>query len=125
MLIETSSDLIRSVVSARTAAGVPVSAATLINDCVLTVSADGLSLFRSLKDISDPLGNGLLHAVSIPESFVMPTDLVDYILDHRAGYVGLVEGKVLLIGLNDVRMFSNSSDALRNRNEIVRMPLAQ
>jgi len=29
----------------------------------------------------------------------------------------------LLIGLNDVRLFAGPEDALRNRNEIVRLPL--
>jgi len=46
------------------------------------------------------------------------------VLEHRAGYVGLAGGFVLLITLNDVQLFGSKEDALRNRNEIARLSLA-
>lgn len=123
MLIETSSNLVREHYPCILASGVEAEVAELINDRVLTISSDSLALFRSRMDVSDPLGNGLLHVVGIPAGFHF-TSPAPYIVEHCAGYVGLTDGKVLLVGLNDARLFANKRDALSNRSEIVRIPLA-
>ncbi|MCY0964465.1 hypothetical protein [Parathalassolituus penaei] len=124
MLIENNSNLIRGVFATTLASGASVDVAELVNDRFLAVASESLSLFSTRKAVSDPLGNGLLQRVGIPESDWLLAEDGDFILEHRAGYVGLCSGKVLLIGLNDARLFSGPADALRNRNEIVRIPLA-
>lgn len=125
MLIENNSNLIRNVFAARLASGARVDVAELINNRFLAVAADSLSLFSSRVAVSDALGNGLLQRVSIPEpDWLVADDQGGLIMEHRAGYVGLAGGKVLLIGLNDARLFAGPADALRNRDEIARIALA-
>ncbi|MFC3681524.1 hypothetical protein [Bacterioplanoides pacificum] len=123
MLIENSSDLIQSVEQAQLPSGKPADLATLVNGQVLVVSEDALAVYRSVADVSDELGNGLRASVSIPSAYTLPVQTQAFIQEHRAGYVGLSDGRVLLITLNDVQMFPSKQDALRNQNEVVRLPL--
>jgi len=122
VLIEESSNLIRECHRVRLLSSQEAEAAMLINNTVLVVAEDALALFSSLDAIGDPLGNGFLGSVAIPEGSQLEGG-DPYIATHRAGFAGLVDGKALLIGLNDVRLFAGPEDALRNRNEIVRLPL--
>lgn len=122
MLIEESSNLIRECQRVTLASSQEAEAAMLINNTVLVVAEDALALFSSLEAVGDPLGNGFLGSVAIPEAHCLSGGY-PYIATHRAGFVGLSDGKALLIGLNDVRLFAGPEDALRNHNEIVRLPL--
>ncbi|MAD44997.1 MAG: hypothetical protein CMI02_00315 [Oceanospirillaceae bacterium] len=122
MLIENTSDLIRQVTSLTLASGIPAEAASLINDTVLVITADTLALYRTLEQVGDPLGNGLIRSVSLDTP--LEADDGHFIREHRAGYVGLCDGAVLLITLNDVQLFSSKEDALHNRNERLRLSLA-
>jgi len=122
MLIENSSDLIAAVEHISLANGTAADAAQLVNGCVLLISADALALYRSKAQVGDPLGNGLIRSVSLTQP--LQADGGEFILEHKAGYVGLCGGPVLLITLNDIQMFSSKEDALRNRNELLRMSLA-
>ena len=71
---------------------------------------------------ADALGNGLIASVTLPHT--LPAENDRLVLEHRAGYVGLAGGFVLLITLDDVQLFGSKEDALRNRNEIARLSLA-
>lgn len=122
MLIENSSDLIREVHQGRLASGKAVDLACLVNGQVLAISDDALALFARLDDVADELGNGLIRSVTIPEPFQL-SHSDGYLQEHRAGYVGLSDGRVLLITLNDVQMFPSKQDALRNQGEITRIAL--
>ena len=103
-------------------ANVPVSVATLMNGTALVVAKNSLSLYRNASQVGDALGNGLVNSVTLP---IELTELNhQFIAEHRAGYVGLNGGYVLLITLNDVQLFPSKEDALHNRNEIARLSLA-
>ena len=123
MLIENRSDLIRSVTQGQLASGQAADIAQLINGQVLVISQDALALYTDAKWVGDALGNGLKASVSIPEGYHLDDAGAGFIEEHRAGYVGLAQGRVLLITLNDVQMFPSKEDALRNQNELVRLPL--
>jgi hypothetical protein len=123
MLIENTSDLIQSVQVSRLASGKRVDLAQLINGQVLAISDDSMALYRRFEDIHDELGNGLCRSVAIPAEFHLSLQGDVYLQEHKAGYVGLSDGRVLLITLNDVQMFPSKQDALRNQNEIVRLAL--
>ena len=99
-----------------------IAIATLINGTALVVAPDSMSLYRSADKVGDELGNGLIASVKLPVTLSAPDGIL--ILEHKAGYVGLAEGYVLLITLNDVQLFANKNDALRNQNEIARLSLA-
>ncbi|WP_221801024.1 hypothetical protein [Oceanobacter mangrovi] len=102
--------------------GAPVDVATLINGCLLVIAADALALYREGADLRDPLGNGLIRSAVMPEICHMAA-AGGFVQEYRAGYVGLANDLVLLIGLNDVRLFLNKQDALRNMNEQLRLSL--
>ena len=127
MLIENTSDLIRNISQVTLSNGAQADAASLINDTVLVVAADALALYRTVEQVGDPLGNGLIRSVPLTDILDEPLPANEagrFIAEHRAGYVGLAGGRVLLITLNDVQMFSSKEDALRNHNELVRLSLA-
>ncbi|UTW48977.1 hypothetical protein [Bacterioplanoides sp. SCSIO 12839] len=123
MLIENSSDLIQSVQPGSLSSGKRVDLAVLVNGQVLVISDDALALFVRPEDVGNELGNGLIRSVALPEAFCLPLENDRYLQEHRAGYVGLSDGRVLLITLNDVQMFPSKQDALRNQNEVTRMKL--
>ncbi len=122
MLIENTSDLIVRTEQRQLPSGVPVDLAGLQNGTVLAIGADALALYRSFEAVGDALGNGLIASVTLPRTLAAENG--GFVLEHRAGYVGLAGGFVLLITLNDVQLFSSKEDALRNRNEIARLSLA-
>ena len=123
MLIENTSDLIRSVEPGQLPSGKRVDLAQLINGQVLAISDDALALFNRIEDVGDELGNGLKASVAIPDDYILPLEQDRYLQEHKAGYVGLSGSRVLLITLNDVQLFPSKQDALANRNEITRLPL--
>ena len=122
MLIENTSDLIRQVEHRVLPSGAVVDVANLINGTFLVIAADSLSLYRTAAQVGDPLGNGLIASVALPVS--LPLQNGRFLQEHRAGYVGLSGGYVLLITLNDAQVFVSKEDALRNRNELARLSLA-
>ncbi|MEK9711256.1 MAG: hypothetical protein VW258_01705 [Thalassolituus sp.] len=122
MLIETTSDLIRSYSAVTLADGREACEAVLINDNALVISADSIALFRRAGDCTSELSGGFMRSFDFSLNVQLDSP---FILDHRAGYVGLSTGAVLLIGLNDVRMYPGKADALRNQNCIGELSLAQ
>ncbi|ASP38639.1 hypothetical protein CHH28_08090 [Bacterioplanes sanyensis] len=124
MLLQNSSDLIERQQRTRLANGDVVDLAWLINGQVLAVSANALALYSRAEAVHDELGNGLLASVAIPAELSLSLQDGGYIQEHRAGYVGLSDQRVLLITLNDVQLFASKQDALRNQNERARLPLA-
>lgn len=121
MIIGNSSDLI-SALRHSEVSGHTVAIATLINGTALVVAPDSMSLYRSADKVGDELGNGLIASLRLPITLSAPNGVL--IVEHKAGYVGLADGHVLLITLNDVQLFTNKNDALRNQHEIARLSLA-
>lgn len=122
MLIENSSNLIAAHTVLTLPNGLVVDQAELINGNALVIGADSLSLYRRPNDCLDSLGNGFIRSIAFPGDFSLSATPI--ITQHTAGYVGLCQGAALLIGLNDVRLFRSKEDALRNRDEICRLSLA-
>lgn len=125
MLIESSSDLISHLASVTMPNGIAGHEATLINGNAVVVTHKELALFRKAGDCVDPLGNGFIRSVVIPRENHIATDADQspFIVEHRAGYVGLADGQVLLITLNSIQMFPSKHAALRNENQIVELSL--
>lgn len=91
------------------------------NGSVLVISSEALAYYKSIEAISDPLGNGLVELVEL-SSPVHPSEN-GFVLEYRAGFVGLTDDFVLLITPNDIQLFADKNDALRNQNEIARLQL--
>lgn len=122
MVIESSSDLIRSWHTVILADGRSAAEAELINGNALVISDDGIALFRKPNDCVNPLSGGLIRHAAFPAN--LPVPVSPFIERHRAGFVGLTGGLALLIGLNELRMYSNPEDALRNRDILLELSLA-
>lgn len=122
MILQSSSDLIVSHEPVLLRSGEPAHEAELINGKILLISSNALALYQKKGDFLDPLGNGCIRTIALPpESHLSQSP---FLLEHRAGYVGLSNGGVFLIGLNDIRLYTNSEDALKGQNELARMSLA-
>lgn len=91
------------------------------NGSVLAISQGALAYYKSLDSVSDPLGNGLVDMVELTEP-LFATDQ-GFVEAFRAGFVGLHQERVILITPNDIQLFENKDDALRNQNEIARLSL--
>lgn len=122
MIIENNSNLIAEEHAVHLLDGSPAHEAVLINTNALLISSNDLALFRRKGDFLDPLGNGFIRVEQIPSEHHLSGSPL--LISHRAGCVNLAGGYVLLIGLNDVRLFASASDALRGQNEILRMSLS-
>jgi len=121
MIIENSSDLIRTWQLVTLSDGSEVAEAELVNGAALVISPDTLALFRAPGDCNHPLRGGFLRSTTFDAEQAPEAPFIE---EHRAGFVGLTGGGVLLIGLNEVRMYPGRDDALRNRNILCEMSLA-
>ncbi|HCG79823.1 MAG TPA: hypothetical protein DE015_11540 [Oceanospirillales bacterium] len=121
MIIENSSDLIRDWKLLTLGDGTPVAEAELVNGNALVISPGSIALFRRPGDCTNPLAGGLVRSEALSEALLLQPPFIE---EHRAGFVGLTDGLALLIGLNDVRMYPNRNDALRNQNMICELSLA-
>ena len=97
---------------------------TFANGLVLVVSSAFLALYKNESSIGDELGNGLNAMVDLPEDALLKLTGQGLISEFRAGFVGLMDDKVILITPNDIQLFKNKQDALNNKDEITRLKLA-
>ncbi|AJQ97101.1 hypothetical protein [Gynuella sunshinyii] len=94
------------------------------NEQVLLLTTQALSLYRHERFIEDELGNGLLAYLKLPDEHLLAQRQGHYVAEFQAGYVGLVDGKTLLITPVAIQLFPNKTDALYNRAEICRLKLS-
>ena len=118
MLIENSSDIVRSSRLLVLAHGERGEALELINGQVLVLAENGLSLFKDFTAIDNPLANGGLHSVELDKTFYLQSNEGRFMQMNRSGVVGLFDEKVILITPNDIQLFPNRASALRNQDEI-------
>lgn len=119
MLIENTSDLVKKTALLELNNGETVEALSLINDQVLVLAKNGLSIYKTLSAIGDPLGTGLLHSAMLEGESCLQADNGRFMQMNRAGVIGLFDEKVILLTPNDIQLFPNRASALRNQDEIV------
>lgn len=119
MLIENTSDIVKSSTRLTLKNGEPVEALELINSQILVLAENGLSLYKDMASIEDPLANGLLHSASLTGANCLQLEEGRFMQMHRSGLIGLFDEKVILLTPNDIQLFPNRSCALRNQDEIV------
>lgn len=122
MIIEVSSDLVaryeQVIINNQ-----PVDLLELINTYWVAITYDSLSLYSSRDAVGDALGNGLIHSVSIAKAYGLNLKQGKFVQSYKAGYVELADYKALLIGLNDIQLFLNKEDALKNHNPLAKLSL--
>lgn len=95
----------------------------LHNGMVIALSPHAMACFRSASAIHDPLGNGLLSFTELPEGVNIRFEQERCVSTHSAGYVGLLDGKALLIAPFKVRLYPNNHDGLRGLNCLAELEL--
>ena len=123
MLVENSSNIVRSSQLFTLKNGEQVEAIELINSQILVLSENGLSLYKDINSIEDPLANGLLHSANLSSDNYLIAEKGHFMQAAQAGLVGLFDDKVILITPNDIQLFPSRHCALRNQDEIARMQL--
>ncbi|MFL0801273.1 MAG: hypothetical protein K6L80_12530 [Agarilytica sp.] len=84
--------------------------------------SDAIGIYRDRDAVLDPLGNGLINIVALPKEYYFEESEAPWVQAHRAGFVQLYKGLSLLILPNDIRLYRNSHDALRNTDPIIQIP---
>lgn len=125
MILESStSDIIKTIQAESLANQQQVEVIELYNGNAIVLSSNAMAYYKTVAAIQDPLGNGLQAIAEFAPEQQLPVDVTQWIVEYRAGYVGLIEDKVLLITPVAVQLFAHKADALRNQNEIARLDLS-
>lgn len=95
----------------------------LHNGMIIALTPRALACFRHADALADPLGNGLLSYTALPDEVQIHFEQEVCIARHSAGYVGLLDGKALLIAPFKVRLYPNSHDGLRGLNCLAELEL--
>ena len=96
MLIENTSDIVKSSKLLTLKNGEQVEALELINSQILVLAENGLSLYKDIAAIEDPLANGLLHSASLADANRLKLERGRFMHMHRSGLIGLFDEKVIL-----------------------------
>ena len=123
MIIENNSDIVKSSQKITLKNGEPVEALDLINGQLLVLAENGLSLYKDVASIEDPLANGLLHSANLTTENYLVVEQGHFMKGAQSGVVGLFDDKVILLTPNDIQLFPNRYCALRNQDEIARLQL--
>lgn len=95
----------------------------LHNGMVIALTPRTLACFRHAGAVHDPLGNGLLSFAALPDQVQIQFEQDACITHHSAGYVGLLDGKALLIAPFKVRLYPSNHDGLRGLNCLAELEL--
>ena len=123
MIIEGSSDIVTRCEFKQDATQGATQWLTFRNGWVMVLAPHFINLYKSEAVINDPLGNGLIDSADVPSEWTLVVDETGFVSRYAAGFVGLVDGKAILITPNDIQLFPSADDALRNQNEIIRLAL--
>lgn len=95
----------------------------LHNGMVIALTPKAMACFRNVEALHDPLGNGLLSFTTLPDDHEIRFDMAQCVATHSAGFVGLLDGKALLIAPFKIRLYPNNHDGLRGLNCIAELEL--
>jgi len=93
------------------------------NDLTLVLSEHTMAMFKTLAHVNDPLGNGLIASTNLTDKTCLAIKEGKLVQNYQSGFVGLVDGKAILITPNVIQLFASSHEALRNQNELARLSL--
>jgi hypothetical protein len=123
MLVENNSNIVKSSQTFLLKNGEQVEALELINSQILVLAENGLSLYKDMASIEDPLANGLLHSAELSSVNYLVVENGRFMRAAQSGVVGMFDDKVILITPNDIQLFPSRHYALRNQDEIARLQL--
>ncbi len=123
MIHENSSDIIRASKAITLTNNEPAECLEFHNGLVLLLTQNTLAMFKSIASVNDPLGNGLIASTELTPEHLLTMENEAFIKSFRAGFVGLTDGKALLVTPNHIQLFPSANDALRNQNELAILAL--
>ncbi|GLQ32767.1 hypothetical protein [Litoribrevibacter albus] len=123
MIHQHSSNIIQANSQITLSNGAPAETLVFHNELTLVISEHTLAMFKSQQQVNDPLGNGLIDSVQLEGDSTLKIENDRLIKNYQSGFVGLVDGKAILITPNVIQLFPSSNDALRNQNELARLNL--
>ncbi|GGX73550.1 hypothetical protein [Saccharospirillum salsuginis] len=115
------SDIIESIQAEPLANGTPAERLQLRGGPVLVLTEEAMALYRDADSPDDPLGNGLITLAELTGDHALVREDGHFVREHRAGYIGLMDDKAMLITPAAIQLFANRDDALRNQNELARL----
>ncbi|MHA7880606.1 MAG: hypothetical protein ACX931_12490 [Saccharospirillum sp.] len=116
-----SSDIVDAIESSTLPSGQPAERLRLRGGPVLVLSERALALYRHQQAVDDPLGNGLIQLQPLPSEHQLVCHEGQFVEQYRAGYIGLIDDKALLVTPVAIQLFANREDALRNHNPLARL----
>lgn len=119
MLIEENSDIIKNWRADTLYNGEYIELCTFKDGKVLVISSNTLSLLKNENFLNDELGNGLIAQASIPEAMALGS--TPWVNKIKAGFIGFNDEKAILIMPNSITLFTNSLDALHNKNVLCQL----
>ena len=125
MISEHSSEIVSELRQGTAPSGEPVELLVFGNDLTLAVSARTLAVYRHPDQFGDPLGNGLVNSVQLPDDLSLRAEDGRLIAGIQSGCVNLLDGRVLLILPNEARLYPDPPSALHNRGVLASIALAR
>lgn len=95
----------------------------LHNGMVIALTPHALACYRNHAAVGDVLGNGLLSFAPLADGCEIHFEQGACVTTHTAGFVGLLDGKALLIAPFKVRLYPNNHDGLRGLNCLAELEL--
>jgi len=118
-----SSDIISTIDNRELDNGEMIQVLTLRDNKVLIITETAIGLYNNLEHFLDPLADGRLGYAELPDGQTLVWNNGAIVQEYNAGYIGLSDGKVILIAPNAIQLFSSKHNALRNIDAIVRIGL--
>lgn len=89
----------------------------------LVLKPDAIALYRSLEALFDPLQSACMAYTELPEGHKLAWHQNQIMQEHKAGYIGLHDGRVLLITPNNIRLYHDKHSALHHIEPIAELLL--
>lgn len=105
--------------------GEPCELVRLHNGLIIALSRSALGCYRNHQALHDALGNGLLSFCSLEREHYIRFQQNRCVTTYSGGYVGLADGKALLIAPFKARLYPNNEDGLRGHNCIGEIELPE
>lgn len=125
MIIEGSSDIVIESECRPLKNSEPSERLIIQNGKVIVLSSGAIGVYKHKAACDDPLGNGLISLVEIPQDHVLKPSGEQFVKSVAAGCVQLLDGKILLVLPAEVRLYASPDDALRGRNGLLAASLEE
>lgn len=101
----------------------PCELVKLHNGLIIALTPNAMGCYRNHNALHDPLGNGLLSFCALDPQQQIQFEEQHCITTYSGGYVGLRDGKALLIAPHKARLYPNNQDGLRGLNCLAELEL--